>query len=1290
AGAATEAAALLEEAIPRAREAGRLADAARALHGLERLSVEGGDPAGAAAYAREVAAVLLEADDPDGAAVALRRAAARHPASAEEGLPLLLEALRGRPRERAQLLLARASAAAEAARAALLIEAAADLEAGGDVARAAEARRAAFGASPADDTAFAAALADAADDLERRDAVLSARAAAVPGEAGACHRARGDALAAAGAIEHAIAAYDEALAATPGDTGALAALAGCVAAARGDRAAAELDLRVVVRAEVAGDVPAEDEAPARFRLGLAAVADGRADDGIPHLERALSLAPSDPRAEAAWAAVAGGHARAEVFGAPDPLADASGTTAEAGAEALGDPARWLADVVDALPPFELDLAVATEAAVPSLSPTTISLETEIPTATAPETPAGAGWEELGFPTPIPTATATGTPTATATPTPTPTPTATETETETETATPTPTPTATATPTATPTPTETAPGTGWEDLAFESEALEPRLPAASEEPELPELAHDLASAAALAALATDAAPASADGAASAAAVAEPAPAPEPGAAPEAVAAQGPAAAAEAAPSVESAPAEEPAFAPGDYDPRGAARACVERALATDDPADRAAALLAAGGLLARAGAPADEVRSLLDVACETDPDSAGVFQARARIEATLGDPIAAARALLSASIRAEGDEAAAAALDAARLFEEAGARGDASRAYRAAVLAHPGSPPARLALADAALASGDTGGAAEHLRAIDPSAVPEAERTEHARRLAHALERAGLADEAARTWRELLAKEPGDSEAFDRAEALAVEAKVGRATRPAAAASSNPTSSATPPSPTAGATAATATSTASASADPDPSDPAALGRALMAAGELDRARTLLFAAFEADPADLTLARDLSRVAEKLGRFDEYVELGEVCADAIAAYDPLAASARYRHFADVLRGRLGSPERAAVMLEKALALVPDDADTRRALVALLDGRPDSAPRALEAWLEIARSEPSDEGALRQVASLSSAAAQAGPAPERARLGERARLAASLAAFAAGTGDAARDATPAAAPRLAPVTPGLRERIAAPGATGPLARLLALLTPYLEPLFPADLARHGVTTADRLVGPRGPAVRAALDAARGALHGRPFAAFLAGAPGAGIALENTQPPSVIVAAGAEKLAPAALAFAAARAVDLLGHGWALAGKFAPRDVGILLELACRFSGGSPPSQGLPPERAGAFLAALELSVPPSVREDARRLARDASGELAATDPRALAAALRRTANRVALLRCGDPGAALHALLLADRRLVESPPAPARALALADLRDVALFALSDPFLELRLAALG
>jgi hypothetical protein len=133
----------------------------------------------------------------------------------------------------------------------------------------------------------------------------------------------------------------------------------------------------------------------------------------------------------------------------------------------------------------------------------------------------------------------------------------------------------------------------------------------------------------------------------------------------------------------------------------------------------------------------------------------------------------------------------------------------------------------------------------------------------------------------------------------------------------------------------------------------------------------------------------------------------------------------------------------------------------------------------------------------------------------------------------------------------------------------------------------------------------------------------------------------------------------------------------------------VGILLELACRFAGGEPPSLGLPYERAGAFLAVLESQVPHDVRAAAKELGGPASQELAERDPRALAAALRRTANRVALLHAGDPGAALRALALLDPRLGGSID-PAQALTLPDLRDLALFALSDPFLELRAALLG
>jgi hypothetical protein len=60
------------------------------------------------------------------------------------------------------------------------------------------------------------------------------------------------------------------------------------------------------------------------------------------------------------------------------------------------------------------------------------------------------------------------------------------------------------------------------------------------------------------------------------------------------------------------------------------------------------------------------------------------------------------------------------------------------------------------------------------------------------------------------------------------------------------------------------------------------------------------------------------------------------------------------------------------------------------------------------------------------------------------------------------------------------------------------------------------------------------------------------------------------------------------------------------------------------------------------------------------------------------------------VGLLHSGDPGAALRALAGLDRRVEAGALEPAQALALPDLRDLALFALSDPFVELRALVLG
>jgi hypothetical protein len=384
--------------------------------------------------------------------------------------------------------------------------------------------------------------------------------------------------------------------------------------------------------------------------------------------------------------------------------------------------------------------------------------------------------------------------------------------------------------------------------------------------------------------------------------------------------------------------------------------------------------------------------------------------------------------------------------------------------------------------------------------------------------------------------------------------------------------------------------------------------------------------------------------------------------------------------------VLRDRLRQTDRAGVMLEKALALVPDDPDTRRELVQLWSSNPATAPRALDVWLDLARTDPSDGEALAGVTQVAALIAGRAAPDAAARASERGRIAASLAAFVA----PAAYAPPAPARLATQVPEELRARVAAPGAMGPLARLLRLLAPWLEPLFPADLGRRGASPADRLAPDRAPILAATLDAAARALRTRPHATFLSSRPGLEIALENCQPPAVIVSPAVAELPAASLAFLAARTLDLLDHGWALAGKFSPKDVTILLELACRFAGATPPPCGLPDGRAGAFLEALEAQVPEAARAEARELGPAAANELADVDPRAFTAALRRTANRVALLYSGDPAPALQALALLDRRLEAGPIDPARALALPDLRDIALFSLSDPFLDLRTTSVG
>jgi hypothetical protein len=461
---------------------------------------------------------------------------------------------------------------------------------------------------------------------------------------------------------------------------------------------------------------------------------------------------------------------------------------------------------------------------------------------------------------------------------------------------------------------------------------------------------------------------------------------------------------------------------------------------------------------------------------------------------------------------------------------------------------------------------------------------------------------------------------------------------------------------------------------------------ASARTLADSGQLGGAYARLKLAREIDPGHLDLTLMLARVAEKLGHLEEAVSLGEAWGDAVAGSDPAAATARYRELAVTARTNLADPGWATALVEKAAAIEPADPATAAALAELRAGRRDPALEVLSSQLSELQARPAARGPARAVAALSSAlSAGEPPGRDTALRAARSAVADDLVRFGDRLGAAVRPLQLASGISLE-----VRSGVALPGADGPCARLLSRLAPFLEPLFPVDLTRHGVGPSDRLALSSAPGVQHAFEVATQALSGRPMALFAGRRPGLQAFLENTRPPSVVLGLDTPSLPPGALAFLAARSVALASSCWALVGRFAPRDVLILCELASRFAGGEPPPRGLPASRAGAFLAALERSVPPATRDGLAGLGAASAGELASLDPVAFATALEGTAGRLALLHTGDLLGALSVLSRLQRPGMVAPADPHAALERPDLADLSRFALSDAYLELRAMLLG
>ena len=729
-----------------------------------------------------------------------------------------------------------------------------------------------------------------------------------------------------------------------------------------------------------------------------------------------------------------------------------------------------------------------------------------------------------------------------------------------------------------------------------------------------------------------------------------------------------------------------------DPSAQAEAFLEVADAAPPGPIRASHLAAAASALAEAG-QAIRHREAVRAAFEAWPLDDGTF--RGALAWAEGD-VDATGAVLSLRAAAVPGEAAACHRARADLLLSAGRPGPAARAYEACLAADPTDGDALAGLTEARSAEGDLPGA---LAAARRGAEVAATQGRHADRR-RVLERGDLlaaelhdrGEDAASVLESLalllLEGGPGADDAalpmVSRA-AAALEAG-GEELRAAALLSRAGISPAEPE--------RSPLDLASAAGPERPETRIAellrpllsSAQALADAGELGAAYARLKLAREIDPDHLGLTLMLARVAEQVGHVEEAVSLGEAWGDAVARTDPAGAAARFRELAATARTRLADPARSVLLLQKAAAVEPGDPTAEAALSDLRAGRRGPALEVLTSHLAALRERPSGIGAAKVVAVLSRELSTSEPEEgERAAWSERAAVAGDLARFGDRLGPGNRPLALAAG-----VSAEVRSRVALPLADGPTARLLSLLAPYLEPLFPVDLARHGVGPADRLAPSSAPGVHRAFEEASRALGGRPLALLAGRRAGVHAVLENTRPPSAVLGTGVAALPPGSLAFQAARAVALASSCWALLGRFALRDTLILCELASRFAGGAPPPRGLPAARAGDFLAALERTVPAGTRDALASLGPAAAEELALLDPVAFTAALEETAGRVALLHAGDLHGALSVLARLPRLGLLAPADPLAALDRPDLASLSRFALSDAYLELRGMLLG
>lgn len=255
------------------------------------------------------------------------------------------------------------------------------------------------------------------------------------------------------------------------------------------------------------------------------------------------------------------------------------------------------------------------------------------------------------------------------------------------------------------------------------------------------------------------------------------------------------------------------------------------------------------------------------------------------------------------------------------------------------------------------------------------------------------------------------------------------------------------------------------------------------------------------------------------------------------------------------------------------------------------------------------------------------------------------------------------------------------GLDDRLFPASVPSSVRQLFRMLGPFERQAYRPDLARFGVERGQRV--PEGRPPRDVFDRVAAELGAGPYDLYVVtpGAPSAGslppLVAVPGRPPAIVVGMQLLQGGPAAIRFAAARALRLTSSYLDVA--LADGDAALAVWIAAvvqQFVPGYRPAD-VSGEKLASANARMAKLIPKKARAEILPFALESSGVL---DVPALAAGIRDGANRVGLLASGSLAAALATVLAINGKEISA----ASLVELAEARALLEFALSDEHDEL------